>query len=37
VSGAGGWKAGKEAKAKFKNPRFSKDNTGSVPRNSYYK
>jgi hypothetical protein len=25
-----GWKAGKEAKAKVKNPRFSKDNTGAM-------
>jgi hypothetical protein len=37
VSGAGGWKAGKEARAKSKNSSLSTDNTEMAERNYYTK
>jgi hypothetical protein len=37
VSGAGGWKPGKEGKTKFKSSKYSKDNTGAAGKGYYPK
>jgi hypothetical protein len=35
VSGAGGWKPGKEGKTKAKSSKYSKDNTGAAGKGYY--